>query len=365
MTESVRLLEVIAGGDPPGACRSPDLVVLQENGIGGSGSQGTEVFLDPKIAWNAVFGRFGAGQGEDSEGEGWEDVEILEDLETKEDLEALEEREREKKIKRGQLARAAARVREANGTSMPPKKDTLVSGQEAQQGARRETRRMSVGRTPVREPTTKPSEGTASGIKKRKNSINAEQARRLKAMEGQSAAAEEGRKEEEETTNAMFKQMKAMMEGLTASMGEVKQDVGAVKRELGEEICKGNEATLELKKRMDHDELTFDDRVAKVIRNLPQAGMGPSPTPVFSGTNQSSIVQSYASCVSSTPGPSSTLAERPSSDETAEGQSRGRVWSSGSPSTPSSPTGSTSRPPSWAIWGSWGSREWQQGPVPR
>ena len=98
-----------------------------------------------------------------------------------------------------------------------------------------------------------------------------------------------------------FDDLKAMMAELSAKMGVVHADIGAVREDLGKKIEEGNKATMDLKKRLDHNDDTFAERVAAVVAGLsdPQAG----PTPVFSSNGQSSTSllsqrDSYASCFS-------------------------------------------------------------------
>ena len=97
-----------------------------------------------------------------------------------------------------------------------------------------------------------------------------------------------------------------MLGGISAQMEEVKSDIGAAKKDLSEKIEKGNEATRELKERMDHNDQTFAERVTAVVASLPGfGGMAGPAAPVFSSDGQSSFARSYASCASSSGGSSS------------------------------------------------------------
>ena len=90
--------------------------------------------------------------------------------------------------------------------------------------------------------------------------------------------------------DAMWADMRAMMEGLLTKMDDVKTDIGSVRRKLGDQIAAGNRETLELKKRMDENDRTFADRVMSVIAGLPggpRAAIGEEPVPVFSDAGQS------------------------------------------------------------------------------
>ena len=92
-------------------------------------------------------------------------------------------------------------------------------------------------------------------------------------------------------------------------MKEVKDEIGDVRKDLGDRITKGNKAALELKKRLDDNDRTFADRVTAVLAGLPGDKSGQLPT--FSSSGQSSSQVTYASCFSSSqdssdPGPWST-----------------------------------------------------------
>ena len=52
-------------------------------------------------------------------------------------------------------------------------------------------------------------------------------------------------------------------------MDGVRTDIGSVRKELGDQIAKGNEETLELRKRMDKNDDTFAERVTSVIALIP------------------------------------------------------------------------------------------------
>ena len=127
------------------------------------------------IAWNAVFGRLG-GLGQDPCLDEEEEDPELSGEGCDEDPEP--ETEREKRIKKGRIARAAARKIEGGAAPMPTRKNS-IGGQEAPGGA--DSRRDSVGSatrstTPGR--TTRKAAapgGTAqqrSEQQKRKNSID-------------------------------------------------------------------------------------------------------------------------------------------------------------------------------------------------
>ena len=77
-----------------------------------------------------------------------------------------------------------------------------------------------------------------------------------------------------------------MIQGLTVQVGGVREDIGDVKKELGERIAEGNKATDDLRKRMDHSDATFADRVAEVVAKLPGSGVNFS-VPVSSSVGQS------------------------------------------------------------------------------
>ena len=87
----------------------------------------------------------------------WEDIdeETLSDSDLEESTlgeaeEDARERERKERIKKGQVARVAARAREVNSNNncMPAKKDTVGSGKEGKLvgGGQEGTRRTSIGR---------------------------------------------------------------------------------------------------------------------------------------------------------------------------------------------------------------------------
>ena len=73
-------------------------------------------------------------------------------------------------------------------------------------------------------------------------------------------------------TADVWAEMKAKMEGLSNQMVGVRTDIVDVKRDLGEKIQKGNEATDELRARMDENDRTFARRVAEVVAGGPGAG---------------------------------------------------------------------------------------------
>ena len=59
-----------------------------------------------------------------------------------------------------------------------------------------------------------------------------------------------------------------MMLGLTANVKEVRDDIGEVKKDPGEQISQGRKETEELKRRLDDQDNAFEDRVAGVIQKL-------------------------------------------------------------------------------------------------
>ena len=77
-------------------------------------------------------------------------------------------------------------------------------------------------------------------------------------------------------TDIMRAEMKALMQGLSAQIIGVKSDVGEAKTELEQQIRRGYEETLELKRRMDDNDSTFADRVTSVVLSLPDLGRRPS-----------------------------------------------------------------------------------------
>ena len=101
----------------------------------------------------------------------------------------------------------------------------------------------------------------------------------------------------EESDGDILREIRKMMMGLTAQMGDVREDISTVRKDLGYQIDKGRNETEELRKRIEHNENTFADRVAAVISGMPQ----PPGYPVFSDSNQSDSAKSYASCFASDP----------------------------------------------------------------
>ena len=111
-------------------------------------------------------------------------------------------------------------------------------------------------------------------------------------------AAADAAEEAQPSTTAMLMQMKSLMEGLPTQMVEVRSNIGDVKKDLSDRINEGTAATEELKKRMDHNDNTFADRVAAVVRGLGGDDQW-GGIPVLSSAGQSGPVRTYASCFSS------------------------------------------------------------------
>ena len=194
--------------------------------------------------WARLTGGLGGSQREgnlEDRGGDWEDVEEewLGDSDSSIEGGDARPRRRKKIIKRGRRARAAAKAREGGrleGTSMPAKKDPKeptarrTSVGTAAPGARR----TSIGRSGDTKAVITPGQG----LKKRKNSTDADQAKRPRAMEDQ-AGSSEGQPagaESQPNTAVMLMQMKALMEGLTTQMVEVRTDIGDVKKDLSTDI---------------------------------------------------------------------------------------------------------------------------------
>lgn len=85
-----------------------------------------------------------------------------------------------------------------------------------------------------------------------------------------------------------FDELKRTMMELESKIGDVCKDIGTVKEELGADITamredlagkieSSNQATLELKKRMDENDKRFDDRVAEVVAKLGGVPGGSGP----------------------------------------------------------------------------------------
>ena len=91
----------------------------------------------------------------------------------------------------------------------------------------------------------------------------------------------------------------------------MRDNIGAVRSDLGARITEGNRATEELRERMDRNERTFADRVAAVIAKLPASGIDPHGGLAFGDSSKSSndgtSRASYASCFSSDGRPRTSL----------------------------------------------------------
>ena len=81
------------------------------------------------------------------------------------------------------------------------------------------------------------------------------------------------------------------------------------------QISEGKAATEDLKKRMDENDRTFEDRVASIIRCTVGGGSDVGEVPVFSSSSQSNTVRSYAACVTAGSGGSQVAAVRDIKEE--------------------------------------------------
>ena len=121
------------------------------------------------------------------------------------------------------------------------------------------------------------------------------------------------------TEQERWEEMKKMMEGLSAQVLGVKEDVSDVKKDLGEQIREGRRETEALKDRMDKNDAEFSDKVAAVVAGLgleiPGAQSGGMPAPSQS-SSQSSMMKSYASCAAAAPsGPDLGMRSRPTKED--------------------------------------------------
>ena len=183
-------------------------------------------------------------------------------------------------------------------TYMPPRKDVAGAAKE-DPGA---NRRSSIGRGAavraglVRDPTQK-NPPVKRKVADEEEGVESRKGRRMSTQgEDQDPNAQVG-------TNTLLAEMRKMMEGLGAQMGGVREDIKDIREDLGTKIAEGVQATEELKRRMDENDLNFADKVRAVLNGSDVAGSSAS---ALSDPGQSSSTKTYASCFSSdgTAGPS-------------------------------------------------------------
>ena len=173
----------------------------------------------------------------------WEDLdeESLGDSDSSVELINEDEgsRRRTEIIKRGRIARAAAREREEKirgdtCPSMPGARDPIAKEAPAVSQARR----TSIGRAAKDQ---SPVQGGRLG--KRKLSIESDPSKKGKSSTGEVMSAP-GSSEDG------IGELKKMMLELTAKVGAVHADIGLVRTDLSQRIEEGNKATLDLQRRM-------------------------------------------------------------------------------------------------------------------
>ena len=171
--------------------------------------------------------------------EEWKDVDP--------DAGRVAEIERRKKILKGRIARASLREKEKLtdrapvDPCMPPKKDSVG------ESGGREGRRSSIGRGPL--PTRQAVQKSPTA--KRKLSIGSDPNKKGKGSDGmpmasKSAVSGSGGGDDQESDGSVLRDMGKMMEGLAVQMVGVREDIGSVRKDLGERITKGNLETEEL-----------------------------------------------------------------------------------------------------------------------
>ena len=95
-------------------------------------------------------------------------------------------------------------------------------------------------------------------------------------------ASESGEAEKSgSSSDTLLREMKAMMEGLSAQVVGVTEDIGAVRNDLSQKISEGKAATKELRKRMDDNDKNFAIKVAAVVAGLPSNVPGADGLPVL------------------------------------------------------------------------------------
>ena len=133
---------------------------------------------------------------------------------------------------------------------MPAKKDG--GGKETPAANVRDSRRNSIGRP---QPKDQTSGQAGTRLLKRKLSIETDPNKKGKAASGAAMAtstSSSGNVEGDPVPpSALLADMHKRMVELSAQMGEVREDISGVKKDLGEQIKQGNLETAELRRRMD------------------------------------------------------------------------------------------------------------------